>query len=395
MADDSQDDVQSYGYDEGGAGQVKPSFDQLMKLLDRRPTPTQQMPMKQIPGEMPPAPQPQVRGTPSMAGGQQYFMHPTTPDQRQTNDSSRLSYYQQVGNQMDKADAARPQPQGLPGSQNQAQIFFQQLQKANPNATPDQLFQVMKQAKESGMFDNPMGKGNGQLQYMVQQFMQMGMSEADAFDKAYAMKRASPQEYGQRAEAVNAANLQGKPAIAGAEEMAKKNADIDTAADLKSQDAIGVARGAADVDLAKIEASMPQIKKTVSDLKNLAQAATYTVGGKLYNDALRQLGQPMSAGGNARAEYDARIKNVLLPSLKASFGSRVTNYDINYAQSILGDPNLSPSEKEVQLNAFLDQKYEQTKTDKRTLQNLGGKVKDVQEDAAPAAPKTVNWSDLP
>lgn len=175
-------------------------------------------------------------------------------------------------------------------------------------------------------------------------------------------------------------------ANAGPIEHAKGMAQTETAGPKAVAEARGAALGGATVDYAKLQAGMPQLRSTVADLSKLAEAATYTKGGKLYNEAIRQLGMPVPEGATAQAEYNARINNVLLPSMKSMFGARVTNFDISTAKGILGDPDLSPAEKQVQLNAFIDQKLMQVQSDQNLIGNLGGTG-----DQSPTAPKVTNW----
>lgn len=168
------------------------------------------------------------------------------------------------------------------------------------------------------------------------------------------------------------AKQQFEPVTAGLTQNAKNQSNIAAAAPEAAQKEIGQARGEATVNLATLQSGLPQLNAVVSDLQNLGQAATYTKGGQLYNDALRQLNLQMSAGGDARAEYVSRVDNVLLPSLKAIFGSRVTNYDLQAARSMMVNPDLSPTEKSAQLKAFIDQRNLQVNTDTSLVNSLGG-----------------------
>lgn len=162
------------------------------------------------------------------------------------------------------------------------------------------------------------------------------------------------------------------PQIEGATQTSKNTANIAAAAPEAAQKEIGKARGEAQVNLATLQSGLPQLNAVVSDLDTLGKVATYTKGGQLYNDALRQLNLPMSAGGDARAEYVSRVDNVLLPSLKAIFGARITNYDLAAARSMMVNPDLSPTEKTAQLRAFIDQRNMSVQSDAGLVSRLGG-----------------------
>lgn len=185
-------------------------------------------------------------------------------------------------------------------------------------------------------------------------------------------------------------------ASSGAEEGGKQGAMISAAAPKAEQGELGHAKGAAEAGLATMSGSMPEMYSTINDLKKLAMAATYTIGGQSYNALLRQLGQPMTAGGNARAEFQSRVNNYLIPSLKTNFGSRITNMEINAQKAMFANPDMSPTEKMAQFQAFIDQKEAQLQAEKNTVTNLGGNPEQFNQQnnqpiPQPVPRKVINW----
>lgn len=178
-------------------------------------------------------------------------------------------------------------------------------------------------------------------------------------------------KYGEQSGA-NQSDLQYKPAIAGGEQQQRKAADVNAAASLAEQGELGKAKGGAEVGLATAETAMPALQSTIKDLRTLAQAATYTKGGVLYNNVIRQLGLPMTAGGDARAEFITRVNSYLIPSLKQNFGSRITNMEINAQKAMFADPNLSPAEKMAQFDAFVAAKQTSLQSQRGLVNALGG-----------------------
>ncbi len=382
MADDTD---QQDSPDIGNSGGL--SFDQIKYLIEKTqavPAPKVAAPPKASPfqpAQQPPSPvpanQPQAGKTLDQASGA--YIRPDT--------AASLQKFRQIGDQYNPNSLTaagpikQPQQQVPQGATMDAQTAYDQLTKQNPSATTQQKWATITAMAKVGAFKPKADAGakGGAMQYYVDQLKQSVNPETgknytalEALDAYKSEKRAGATEL-------------------GAGETAKQAAKVSAAADMKTNEVLGKERGDAVVNYDKLQAGMPALKRVVNDLGTLAELATYTEGGKLYNTALRQLGQPMTEGGNARAEYDARINNVLLPTLRSMFGARVTNFDVTTAKSILGDPNLAPSEKKRQLNAFIDQKMEQVKSDRDLVNRLGGKTG---EPSAPTA-KTINFSDLP
>ena len=105
-----------------------------------------------------------------------------------------------------------------------------------------------------------------------------------------------------------------------------------------------------------VMSKMPGLEKVVTELNGLADQATYTMGGNLWNEVLKQTGFGPSAGAVARTKYMSMVDNQVLPLLKDTFGSAFTVTEGESLRATLGDPNKTPEEKKMVLEAFIEQK---------------------------------------
>ena len=105
-----------------------------------------------------------------------------------------------------------------------------------------------------------------------------------------------------------------------------------------------------------VMSKMPGLEKVVTELNGLADQATYTMGGNLWNEALKQTGFGPSAGAVARTKYMSMVDNQVLPLLKDTFGAAFTATEGESLRATLGDPNKTPEEKKMVLEAFIEQK---------------------------------------
>lgn len=140
-----------------------------------------------------------------------------------------------------------------------------------------------------------------------------------------------------------------------AKQTGKEEAVLDFAgriASEKSEKAVtGKELGAAKAKLSDMEAAMPALLETADKLSKLAEAATYTMKGKAFNAAVRELGLEVSDAAAARAEMITTIDVDVLPMLKPTFGAAFTVREGDWLKATLGDPNLSPKEKQRQIKA--------------------------------------------
>jgi len=118
--------------------------------------------------------------------------------------------------------------------------------------------------------------------------------------------------------------------------------------------------------LSDAEASLPQLEYTTQRLSDLGKKATYTYAGQARDAVVRQAGM-VTEGMKARADYEATVRNVLLPQLRQTFGAQFTAREGEQLIGTLGDPNKSPEEKDAILSTFIDQK-------KQTIQSLRRRV---------------------
>lgn len=144
-----------------------------------------------------------------------------------------------------------------------------------------------------------------------------------------------------------------KPQIARAVKLAEKQA---------------TERGEVITDLARMEASLPGVKEAVSQLIELSNVATSTLGGKAFDFLVKESGFGSTKGADARAKLVAIVDNQVLPLLKETFGSAFTVQEGENLKASLVDPNASPSQKREQLDAFLAQKERNIRTKKTQLE---------------------------
>lgn len=124
----------------------------------------------------------------------------------------------------------------------------------------------------------------------------------------------------------------------------------------------GMGSGQAKVDVEtqaaadSLESKLPGLRNVVSELSDLAQTATYTQTGQLIDAAMRETGMEPGEAAVARTKYIAMVDNQVLPLLRDTFGAAFTVKEGETLRATLGDPNKSPVEKQVILEAFIEQK---------------------------------------
>lgn len=121
---------------------------------------------------------------------------------------------------------------------------------------------------------------------------------------------------------------------------------------------------------------MPGLMKNVEELGVLADKATYTSTGQFINWAAKETGFGATEGAKARTEYIAKIDNQILPLLRDTFGAAFTVAEGDRLRDTLGDPNKTPEEKKLVLNAFIEQK-------KRDAEALAMQASQQPQQAAP------------
>jgi hypothetical protein len=147
-------------------------------------------------------------------------------------------------------------------------------------------------------------------------------------------------------------DLRFKPAIRAAIKLAEKEAS---------------ARGETLTTLKRAEAALPGLIATIDTLKELAPIATSTIGGKVFDFAVKESGFGATKGATARAKFIAIVANQVLPLLKETFGAAFTVGEGQELKATMGDPDASPEQKIAQLEAFIAQKKRSIETSQREL----------------------------
>jgi hypothetical protein len=147
---------------------------------------------------------------------------------------------------------------------------------------------------------------------------------------------------------------------AGARQTATNVANVATGGEAAQAIAEGTATGKKVVqegsELNEKQRNIQGLRVTIDQLSALSDAATYTALGQVGNEIRKQLGLDPSEGAVARTEYIAVVNNQILPLLKETFGAAFTAAEGDTLRATLGDPNKTPAEKKVVLNAFIAQK---------------------------------------
>lgn len=133
------------------------------------------------------------------------------------------------------------------------------------------------------------------------------------------------------------------------------------------QTEIGKREGEAQATLQFLEANMPKFTEVTKKLSKLGQTATYTKAGQLADAAARQTDRPVSQGAIDRAEYITTIDNEVLPLLRDTFGAAFTQKEGDTLKATLGNPDLSPPEKDAALRSFMAAKTGQVQSLKRQV----------------------------
>jgi hypothetical protein len=137
-------------------------------------------------------------------------------------------------------------------------------------------------------------------------------------------------------------------------------ANVETGGDAAAAVARGAVMGTANAEdaikLRTMERNMPALIDVVDRLDELSGIASFSKLDILADNARRASGNEVSAGGIARAEYIARVDNVILPLLKATFGAAFTEGESDRLRATLGNEDGTPAERRATLDAFIEQK---------------------------------------
>lgn len=131
--------------------------------------------------------------------------------------------------------------------------------------------------------------------------------------------------------------------------------------------ALGKDTGEKKAELSEMEANLPRLETVVTQLSDLGKTATYTKTGQAQDVVRRELGMEPRPEAVARKEYIAKVDNEILPLLRLTFGAQFTEREGQSLKATLGDPNVSPAEKDAVLRSFIDSKRAQINTKRRGL----------------------------
>lgn len=121
----------------------------------------------------------------------------------------------------------------------------------------------------------------------------------------------------------------------------------------------GKGMGESVVKLAEIESMMPRLGALTQELSALGKNATYTIAGQAADSARRQAGLPVGESAIARKEYISKVDNEVMPLLRQTFGAAFTEREGASLRATLGDPDVSPAEKDAVLKSFIESKLGQ------------------------------------
>jgi hypothetical protein len=136
---------------------------------------------------------------------------------------------------------------------------------------------------------------------------------------------------------------------------------------VKMAEADAESRGETLGELGRLKASMPGLLDVVGQLKELANVATSTIGGKIFDTASKELGFGSTKGATASAKFSAIVDNQILPLLKQTFGAAFTEAEGERLKRTLGDVDATPAQRHAQLEAFIDGKYREIQNKEREL----------------------------
>jgi hypothetical protein len=129
--------------------------------------------------------------------------------------------------------------------------------------------------------------------------------------------------------------------------------------------AIGSQDAADEIKLREMQRNLPGLMGVVDRLDALSGTATFSKVEIAADAARRAIGQEVSAGGIARAEYIATVDNEILPLLRQTFGAAFTVEEGARLRATLGNEDGTPAERRATLNAFIQQKQAE-------LESFGG-----------------------
>lgn len=162
-----------------------------------------------------------------------------------------------------------------------------------------------------------------------------------------------------------------KGAESGASEQAKSDVQLEMKpkiqAAVKEAETAAKSRGETLTEYSRAKAALPGLQEVVGKLKALSDVATYTVGGRAFDQIVKQMGFGATEGSTARAKMQSLVDNQILPLLRETFGAAFTKEEGDRLRATMLDIDASPEEKKATLDTFLDQKMRNLEAKEREL----------------------------
>ena len=140
---------------------------------------------------------------------------------------------------------------------------------------------------------------------------------------------------------------------------------------IKKAEVEAKARGEAVTKLGRAKAAYPGLQEVVAKLGTLAEIGTYTMAGRAFDMAAKEMGFGATKGATARVKMTAIVNNQVLPLLRETFGAAFTVAEGESLRATLLDVNATPSQKKATLEAFIEQKMRDIETQERELGGMG------------------------
>ena len=287
-------------------------------------------------------------------------------------ESQRVKFLSQFGEAMEGINTVE-------GRIKAAQILTPLAQKVGvdpsvftPENLSDEGLQQLR-ATTTGFINDPSKLSAAQQEFARQS---KGLSEQDINKANRIALGLDPRAVGNADQTItdrgNASEIgKTKEILSGATEKGKLNQQLQfkpqIAEAVKLAEKLAAEKGEVITDLARMEAALPGLNESVSQLKELALIATSTFGGNLFDAAVKQTGFGSTDGATAKAKFIAIVNNQVLPLLKQTFGGAFTLQEGESLKATMGDPNGSPAEKMAQLDAFIAQKQRDISSKKTQL----------------------------
>jgi len=109
-------------------------------------------------------------------------------------------------------------------------------------------------------------------------------------------------------------------------------------------------------EFGRAQAAMPGLQEVVGKLKTLSDVATYTMGGKVFDTIVKELGFGATKGATARAKMESLVNNQILPLLRDTFGAQFTEREGEQLRRTMLDIDAAPEQKKEILDSFIEQK---------------------------------------